>query len=79
MDEQGAEHNKGRKKKVGSKDTSHDGLRHCMEVTDADNNPFHVTNCMTTRADGAAPIPPLLGHSNPSTNAAVSVSKVTRK
>lgn len=45
----------------------HDGLKHLFEETDGDNNPFHVTNCMTTRADGATPIPPYLGHSNPST------------
>jgi len=37
-----------------------------FEETDGDNNPFHVTNVFTTRADGATPIPPMLGHSNPS-------------
>lgn len=47
-----------------------DALKHAFQDTDGDNNPFHVTNCMTTRADGATPIPPFLGHSNPATKSA---------
>lgn len=48
----------------------HDILKHAFEATDGDNNPFHVTNAMTTRADGTTPIPPFLGHSSPSTKSA---------
>ena len=69
MDEVGNDTNRARKRKVNDSDAAHDGLKHVMEVTDGDNNPFHVTNCLTTRADGATPIPPFVGHSNPSANA----------
>lgn len=75
----GSDTNKARKKKVAHIDTSHDGLKHTMEVTDADNNPFHVTNCLTTRGDGEIPIPPMLGHSNPASKATKEKSKITRK
>mmetsp|Transcript_9690 Transcript_9690/g.24858 ORF Transcript_9690/g.24858 Transcript_9690/m.24858 type:complete len:174 (+) Transcript_9690:298-819(+) len=48
MDEIGSDSNKNRKKKVGHKDAMHDGLKRNCEDTDGDNNPFHVTICMTT-------------------------------
>jgi hypothetical protein len=79
MDEVGCDTNKGRKKKVGHVDTAHDGLKRCMEVTDGDNNPFHVTNCMTTRADGATPIPPYIGHANPGTKSKADTPNIMPK
>ena len=51
--------------KIGA-ESMKDSMRHNFEDTDGDNNPFHVTNCLTTCADGLTPIPPFLGHSNPS-------------
>ena len=59
MDEMGSDTNKGRKKKVAHVDCMFDGLKHGMELTDGDNNPFHVTNCMTTCADATTFIPPM--------------------
>ena len=47
----------------------HDVLKHAFEETDGDNNPFHVTNCLTTCAAGTTPIPPFLGHSSPQSKA----------
>lgn len=66
MDEMGCDQNKKRRQKVLSKKSASEGLKHVMDITDGDNNPFHVTNCFTTRADGATPIPPMLGHACPS-------------
>ena len=68
MDEMGADTNKGRKKKVCSKDALSDGLQHNFDITDGDNNPFHTTICLTTWACGSLHTPPLLGHSNPKSN-----------
>ena len=50
MDEVGSDTNKGLKKVVGHVDSKHDGFNHVFNDSDGDNNPFHVTNCMTTRA-----------------------------
>ena len=79
MDEVGSDTNKGRKKVVGHVDSMHDAFKRVLDDTDGDNNPFHVTNCMTTRADGATPIPPYLGHSNPSTQSKRETPWITRK
>ena len=43
----------------------HDQLFHNFEDTDGDHTPFHVTNALTTCANGTTPIPPFLIHSNP--------------
>ena len=79
MDEIGSDTNKARKKKVEGKGSQHDGLKHNMEDTDGDNNPFHVTNCMTTCAAGTTDVPPYLGHSNPSAKSKTDTCRVTRK
>lgn len=79
MDEMGSDTNKGRNKKIGHVDSSHDGFRRTMEITDADNNPFHVTNCMTTRSDGATPIPPFIGHSNPASKSSSGKAKISSR
>ena len=71
MDEMGSDTNKGRKKVIAGKHAMLDALRHIFDDTDGDNNPFHVTNCLTTRADGKLPIPPYVGHSAPTSNADV--------
>ena len=78
MDEVGSDPNKGRKKTTGHVDEAHDGLQHRFAETDGDNNPFHVTNCLTTRADGTTPIPPMLGHSNPASKAKSGSPKISR-
>lgn len=54
---------------VSGVNTMHDVLKHAFEETDGDNNPFHVTNCLTTCAAGTTPIPPFLGHSSPQSKA----------
>ena len=77
MDEVGSDTNKGRKKKIAGTDSMHDGFRHVYEITDGDNNPFHVTNCLTTCAHGTTPIPPYLGHSSPSTKSKTDAPKIT--
>ena len=77
LDEMGSDTNKGRKKKIAHVDCMFDGLKHGMELTDGDNNPFHVTNCLTTCADAITFIPPLLAHSNPSSSA--EVQNLTRR
>jgi len=79
MDEMGADTNKGQKKKVGHVDANHDGLKHSFSDTDGDNNPFHTTICLTTRADGATPTPPMLGHSNPGAKSKTAKCNLTRK
>ena len=79
MDEMGYDHNKKRRKKVGHVDTVYDALRHAMEVTDGDNNPYHVTVCLTTCADGICRVPPLLGHSNPGSKSKRDVQNITRR
>lgn len=79
MDEIGVDSNKMRKKKIGHVDMMSDGLRHAMELTDADNNPYHVTVCLTTCADGQTLMPPLIGHSNPGSKATTDVQNITRR
>jgi hypothetical protein len=79
MDEVGTNFNNTRKKKVAHINTQSDGLKRAMEDTDGDNNPFHVTNCLTTRADGSTVIPPYLGHSNPGVKSKTAVPIITRK
>ena len=79
MDEVGSDTNKGRKKVVGGRKCMTNSLRHMFEMTDGDNNPFHATFCMTTRSDGQLCIPPMLGHSNPSSKSKTSHPKVTHK
>jgi hypothetical protein len=58
-------------------DCMEDALKHVYTDTDGDNNPFHVTNCLTTRADGELCIPPFLSHSSPSTK--TGTPKLSRK
>ena len=79
MDEMGSDTNKGRKKIIAGVDAMLDALKHAYDETDGDNNPFHVTNCMTTRADGATVIPPMLIHSNPSTQSKSNRPKLMMK
>ena len=61
MDEVGCDSNKARVTKV----MRDDQLFHNFEDTDGDHTPFHVTNALTTCANGTTPIPPFLIHSNP--------------
>ena len=79
MDEVGNDTNKSRARVVGSREQQCDGLRHVFEETDGDNNPFHVTACVTTCAKGTTKIPVVLGHSNPSSKAKDREPKMTNK
>ena len=79
MDEVGSDTNKGRKKKACGKEQMHSALKRASEETDGDNNPFHVTNMLTTRSDGKLVIPPVLIHSNPSTTSKTEQPKLTRR
>ena len=79
MDEVGNDTNKSRASVVGSRNQQRDGLRHVFEETDGDNNPFHVTACLTTCAAGTMKTPVLLGHSNPSSKAKDREPKMTNK
>ena len=55
MDEMGVDTNKSRKKKAAKKEAATDLRQHArlFEETYGDNNPFHVTGCLTTCADGS--------------------------
>lgn len=66
MDEIGADTTQARKRKIVGAHSMQDALRHNFEETDGDKAPFHVTLCLTTCATGLTPIPPYIGHSNPS-------------
>lgn len=77
MDEMGSDSNKMRKKKISHVDVMYDGLKRAMELTDGDNNPYHVTVCLTTCADAQTHVPPLLGHSNPGSTG--DVQNLTRR
>eukprot|EP00966_Prymnesium_polylepis_P292913 6765389-Prymnesium_polylepis.1 len=79
MDEIGSDSNKNRKKKVAHKDAMHDGLKRNCDDTDGDNNPFHVTICMTTCADGSTPIPPYIGHANANSKSKTGTCKIRRR
>ena len=79
MDEVGNDTNKSRASVVGSRDQQHDGLRHVFEETDGDNNPFHVTACVTTCGAGTTRTPPMLGHSNPGSKAKDREPKITNR
>ena len=74
MDEVGCDSNKARVTKV----MRDDQLFHNFEDTDGDHTPFHVTNALTTCANGTTPIPPFLIHSNP-TSKAHGLPKVTKR
>ena len=79
MDEMGVDTNKSRKKKAAKKEaaTDHRQQAQLFEETYGDNNPFHVTGCLTTCADGSNCIPPFLIHSNP--NCTTNEPRVTKK
>ena len=79
MDEVGSDTNKGRKKKVCGTEQLNAAMKRASEETDGDNNPFHVTNMLTTRADGRLCIPPVLIHSNPSTTSKTAQPKLTTR
>ena len=57
MDELGVDTNKSRKKKAAKKEAATDLRQHAQlfeetySETYGDNNPFHVTGCLTTCAD----------------------------
>ena len=68
-DEEGKDSNAARRKVIGDfalLGKSH--FRRVFEITDGDKIPFHVTNGMTTRADGRFVISPYLVHSAPGTD-----------
>ena len=79
MDEVGSDPNQGRKKKACGVQQMQDALKRASEETDGDNCPFHVTNMLTTRSDGKLPIPPVLIHSNPSTQSKTEQPKITKR
>ena len=64
---------------VHNKSTRAAEMKRAFEETEGDNNPFHVTNMLTTRADGTCPIPPVLIHSNPGTKSKTDECKLTNK
>lgn len=75
MYEIGIDSNNNCRRKIGHVDTSHDQLKSSLYITDADNNPFHVTICMTNCADASTEVAPFLGHSSKSKGES---QKVTR-
>ena len=68
MDEMGVDTNKSRKKKAAREEWATDLRKRAQlfEETWGDNNPFHVTVCLTSCANGIC-MPPFLIHSNPNT------------
>ena len=79
MDEMGTDTNKSRKKKAARTENATDLRKRAQlfEETWGDNNPFHVTVCLTTCANGTLPIPPFLIHSNP--NCTTQEPKITKR
>ena len=79
MDEMGVDSNKSRKKKAARKESATDLRKRAQlfEETWGDNNPFHVTVCLTTCANGTTCIPPFLIHSNP--NCTTQQPRLTKK
>lgn len=63
IDEIGTDSNKGSKKKVADVDCMFYDLKHgIVELSHGDNNPLHVTSCMTSYSDVTTYIPPILAH-----------------
>ena len=79
MDEMGSDTNKSRKKKAARKESATDLRKRAQlfEETWGDNNPFHVTVCLTTCANGTTCTPPFLIHSNP--NCTTQQPRLTKK
>ena len=75
----GTDTNKSRKKNAARKESATDQRKQAQlfEETWGDNNPFHVTVCLTTCANGTTCIPPFLIHSNP--NCKTEQPKVTQR
>ena len=76
----GTDTNKSRKKKAARKESATDQRKQAQlfEETWGDNNPFHVTVCLTTCANGTTTcMPPFLIHSNP--NCKTKQPKVTER
>ena len=64
-DEGGKDTNVARTKVLGSFALCNSKFNRVFQITDGDHPPFHVTNGLTTRADGRFVIPPFLIHSRP--------------
>ena len=64
-DEEGKDTNVARIKVLGSFALCSSEFNRVFQITDGDHPPFHVTNGLTTRADGRFVIPPFLVHSRP--------------
>ena len=64
-DEEGKDTNVARIKVLGSFALCNSKFNRVFQITDGDHPPFHVTNGLTTRADGRFVIPPFLIHSRP--------------